>query len=220
MSLNVVRLGVNYRFGEVRTVQALGYAPQGPSRYPASWTGVYVGVHGGYASGLQSLEPFAGALASPHQNGGFGGFQSGANWQFARNWLVGLEADSSWGSINGNENGARAKIDSLGTARGRLGYIMNNWMFYGTAGLAWAHSEAFVPADTAHDRFLLGWAAGMGVEYAFSDRWSLKLEYLYTDFFSNQSSVNTNSEAQTADLHIVKFGINYRASILELIGWR
>lgn len=219
MTLNIVRLGVNYRFGEIRDAQvrALGYADERRWARPVTWTGVYIGAHGGYGFGNEKLVPFAGPFADVDTDGAFGGIQSGANWQFSRNWLIGIEADSSWGSIKGESNAAITKIDTLGTVRGRLGYVMDNWMLYGTAGVAWAHTEAVVPADTSYDRFLLGWTAGLGVEYLLSDRWSMKLEYLYTDFARNHVQVMTNTETQDATVQTIKLGINYRASLWDAL---
>lgn len=221
MTFNVFRVALNYRFGEVRDTQvrALGYADdrQWSLRAP-TWTGIYIGAHGGYAFGQERLQPFAGPVARPDIDGAFGGIQSGANWQFARNWLIGIEADSSWGSINGTGPfGAVTKIDTLGTVRGRLGYVMNNWMLYTTAGGAWAHTKAFVPGDTSYDRFLLGWTAGAGVEYLLNERWSLKAEYLYTEFAQNHVQVMTNTETQDTKIQTIKVGINYRSSLLGLL---
>lgn len=63
-----------------------------------------------------------------------------------------------------------------------------------------------------------GWTVGGGVEYAVSDHWSVKAEYLYLDFGS-VSGVGvltpgfagffyTNSSHLTANL--ARFGLNYR----------
>ena len=57
---------------------------------------------------------------------------------------------------------------------------------------------------------------GVGVEYAFLDNWSAKIEYNYLTFRSNNLNftdttqtfvLNTSIQQQ---LHLVKVGLNYR----------
>ena len=72
------------------------------------------------------------------------------------------------------------------TARGRLGYAAGPWLVYATGGLAFA-GERFLntPAIGNDEKILhtrLGWAAGGGVEYGFAPHWSVRLEYLYSQF--------------------------------------
>ena len=62
----------------------------------------------------------------------------------------------------------------------------------------------------------VGYAAGAGVEYAFTPNWSVKVEYLFTDLGRNNRTFVTpgglsgftfNNREQT---HIVRAGLNYR----------
>jgi outer membrane immunogenic protein len=160
MTMSTVRLGLNYRFADM-PVRALGYDAQvsspfkAPVRTAGDWSGPYIGAHGGYGTG--SFDATATAL---DPSGGFGGIQSGYNWHVSRNWVVGLESDSSWGSINDAAGASNVDIDAMGTVRARIGYAMNRWLVYGTGGLAWAHADAAYNAGTVNDRFYLGWAAG------------------------------------------------------------
>jgi len=76
--------------------------------------------------------------------------------------------------------------DYFGTARGRIGYTSGPWLAYVTGGLAYA-GERFinmptVGSDEKHIGHRLGWAAGAGVEYGFAPHWSVRLEYLYSQF--------------------------------------
>src|SRR5215470_13904893 len=80
-----------------------------------NWTGFYAGAHGGYGWGdAENLNP----------QGGFGGGQIGYNWQYAPNWVAGLEADISAADLSDkNAVGAplaSSKVNYFGTARGRL----------------------------------------------------------------------------------------------------
>jgi outer membrane immunogenic protein len=139
-----------------------------------SWTGFYVGGHGGCAQERKdyALGPFtdndpAGSPAvfvvdpSTANGGGcYGGIQGGFNYQVA-NWVIGIEADASWGSIrSGNtsliesetaagDNELLAtfsqRLNSFGTVRGRVGPTWS-WgptavLPYVTGGWAWARNE-------------------------------------------------------------------------------
>lgn len=214
LTISTVRLGLNYRFANWRPAPTANYFTKAPVA-PAGWTGPYIGVHGGYAWGSfdtntpESLEP----------SGGFGGIQSGYNWQLSRNWVIGVEGDASWGSIRQTAGAINVDVDAMGTVRARLGYAMNNVLFYGTAGLAWAHADSNT-ATAIRDQFYVGWAAGAGIEYALSSRWSAKFEYLYADY-GTINDVNAGPAFNAAlDVHTVKVGLNYRAGIFDLIGMR
>jgi opacity protein-like surface antigen len=215
LTISSVRLGLNYRFANWQGPVAPAYPVKAPV-VAAGWTGSYIGVHGGYAWG--SFDAVAGAVAeSLDPKGGFGGFQTGYNWQLSRNWVIGLESDSSWGSINQTVGATNVDIDAMGTVRARIGYAMNNILFYGTGGLAWAHADSVTTA-AVRDQFYLGWAAGAGIEYAFAPRWSAKVEYIYADYDNIGDVVGAGFSAKL-DVSTIKLGINYRASILELIGF-
>ncbi len=213
MTMSTLRLGLNYRFADM-PVTALGYDAPVAYKAPVSrgydWSGPYIGVHAGYGWGT-----FDATATALDPTGGFAGIQSGYNWQISRNWVVGVESDSSWGSISETVGANSIDIDALGTVRARLGYAMDRWMVYGTGGLAWAHADANYNA-TITDRFYLGWAAGVGVEYMFAPRWTAKLEYLYADY----GKLTDNADTASLTTSTVKLGVNYRASILDLIGMR
>src|SRR6202008_1051782 len=60
-----------------------------------NWTGFYIGGHlGGAFAGNNSLEGSGGRF--------MGGVQSGFDYQFATNWVVGAEAQYSWLANNSN----------------------------------------------------------------------------------------------------------------------
>lgn len=210
MTMSTLRFGLNYRFADMPVVQSAAFPAKGPVYVANNWSGPYIGVHGGYAWG--SFDATATAL---EPSGGFGGIQSGYNWQLSRNFVFGLESDSSWGSINDAIGASNVDVDAMGTVRARLGYAMDRILIYGTGGLAWAHANA-VYAAAINDRFYLGWAAGAGIEYQLSPRWSAKLEYIYADF----GNITDNADTASLTASTIKFGINYRASILDLIGMR
>lgn len=209
MTMSTVRLGLNYRFADM-PVQAANFAAKGPVYAVNNWSGPYIGAHAGYGWG--SFDATAAAL---EPTGGLLGIQSGYNWQLSRNFVFGVESDSSWGSLKDNIGATTVDVDAIGTVRARLGYAMDRWMVYGTGGLAWAHADANYNA-TVTDRFYLGWAAGAGVEYMWSPRWTAKLEYLYADF----GKITDNADTANLTASTIKFGVNYRAGILDLLAMR
>jgi outer membrane immunogenic protein len=203
---------------------ALRRAPAAaPAAYvmPFSWSGFYIGAHIGYGWGDGDASFLGVPLAAPFDNvdtnGVFGGLQLGANWQMG-SFVLGAEIDASIADINGSVTGfgvtASSQIDWLGTARLRAGVALDRALLYVTGGLAWAHNEVNLtgPVVGSSDETHVGWTLGGGLEYAFSGNWSAKIEYLYIDlgsenYFSALVPPGVDFDAQ---IHTVKFGINYR----------
>jgi outer membrane immunogenic protein len=198
-------------------------APTAPAPY-YNWNGFYAGVNVGGAWDDDSLHqttiPNAPGLnASIHSSGVAGGGQLGFNWVPAPTWLLGIEADVSGGALKGtgigtNGNGLQStswseKVDAFGTARGRLGYVANNWLFYGTGGFAWSDDTLTrtqlltVPTSPvagfvlSNDATRTGWAAGGGIEWGFARNWAARLEYLHLDLSDQTFSFTTTSGAGT-----------------------
>jgi high affinity Mn2+ porin len=162
------------------------------------WTGLYVGAHAGFGRGSSTavLADPATSTTSNAFGGLIGGVQAGYNYQLPSGMLLGVEADMSFpnyltsnsvvSSLATVRSDVTEQSDYMATARGRVGYVAGPWLVYATGGLAWA-GERFLntPAIGSNEKTLhtrLGWAAGAGVEYAFAPHWSLRLEYLYSQF--------------------------------------
>jgi outer membrane immunogenic protein len=168
-----------------------------------NWTGFYIGGNAGYGWGdSDNLAP----------SGWSGGGQVGYNWQYAPNWVFGLEADLSGSNLSdSNAAGAplvNSKVNYFGTARARLGYTVDRVMVYGTGGLAWAHdrvNDGLVQANGTQ----VGWTGGAGIEYAFAPNWSTKLELLYADYGNKTYALTTPTRVDLTD-NTVKLGLNYR----------
>jgi outer membrane immunogenic protein len=166
-----------------------------------NWTGFYVGAHAGYGWGETTFVD---------TDGWFGGGQLGVNYQFAPNWVWGVEADLSGADISGRNTATTDafKTDMFGTARLRLGYTVDRFMVYGTGGLAWANSKAsFAGVSDKSTNF--GWALGAGIEYAFAPNWSAKLEYIHADYGSDNYDITVPASRIDNKNDTVKVGINY-----------
>jgi outer membrane immunogenic protein len=113
----------------------------------------------------------------------------------------------------------------MATLRGRVGVAAGPALFFATGGAAFGEWDVYMRMAGGPDAAVFsnssvqtGWVAGGGVEYAFSERFSLKGEYLYADFGSvkGQSAffptapafVNQHSIDLTAQ--VARAGINYR----------
>ena len=184
-----------------------------------NWTGFYAGVHGGYGWSDEitiGITGFATVTGSTSDlKGGFGGGQIGYNWQLAPSWIWGIEADAAGAGIRvGLDDGAgttvESKIRSFGSVTGRLGYAVNNALFYAKGGWGWADnrvSATFGPGSSFSDsQFHSGWTVGGGLEYGFAPAWSAKVEYQYYDF---GHETYFNGLELGAKIHTIKGGINY-----------
>jgi outer membrane immunogenic protein len=195
-----------------------------------NWTGVYIGVNGGYGWGSQDpLTLFSNNLdrTSFNISGGMFGGTIGA--QIQQGYVVlGLEGDLDWANIKGNGISSPAvfgiplgtlniatNTSAVMTARARVGAAMNNWLFYATGGVALDKSSANgtsigavacgalgVLPNCSASSWRPGLAAGLGVEYGFAQNWSTKLEYLYI--------ATVGSGVSTDHINTIRAGINYR----------
>ncbi|MGN6776978.1 outer membrane protein [Rhizobium sp.] len=211
------------------TVYAADLAVSTPPQAPIeaapvfSWTGFYVGVNagGGFGGsddvGFHSFGNYLGRYGKLEGSGFLGGGQIGYNYQFDPNWVVGLEADFQGADISDSfRNGtasASSKIDWYGTVRPRIGYAYDNTLFYGTGGLAYGHVDykgALAGVSFDDDKTKTGWTIGAGVEHAFTDHVTAKLEYQYVDFGSSNMGGDALNSKASLDFHAVRVGLNYK----------
>ena len=140
-------------------------------------------------------------------DGGVGGIQTGYNWQAIELWhdpiwlVLGVEGDVGYLGLYGKAlqpgspaPGTFAKIINgvYSTARVRVGLARDRWLFYVTGGYFGSNYEreirdnqicacGFKLGGGEDEDWESGWTAGGGVEWAFRDHWSLRVEYLYYD---------------------------------------
>ncbi|TGV50841.1 porin family protein, partial [Mesorhizobium sp. M2D.F.Ca.ET.160.01.1.1] len=66
---------------------------------------------------------------------------------------------------------------------------------------------------TLHDDSHVGWTVDVGIEHAFTYRWIARAEYRYSDFGSQQLSVDAGFPTETkVDLqtHDIRVGLSYK----------
>jgi outer membrane immunogenic protein len=103
------------------------------------------------------------------------------------------------------------------SATGRLGYAADHWLLYAKGGPAWAHDKYSASQYNGALNYTAsetrsGWTLGGGLEWAFANDWSAKLEYAYYDFGSRTVGFvgsGNNGELIDQRIHAVKVGINY-----------
>jgi opacity protein-like surface antigen len=244
MRLNIVTplLVAAFSVASLMIATAADMPVKAPLKAPVAidpgWTGIYVGGNAGYSWGRWDATGIIIGPTGQHTfsvDGFVGGLQAGFNWQFNRNWLLGVEADYQWTTekddfswvfpivIGDARSGFTIKNEMkfpwFATARARLGYIPDpSWLLYVTGGLAVGRVEdtasltfGALSASIGDQVTKVGWTAGAGTEAKIggaSSHWSAKLEYLYIDL--GTVDLFTNSVQVKVHDHIGRIGLNYR----------
>ena len=207
-------------------------SPQAPVAYVPvvapvyNWGGIYVGVNGGWGWGSAKWTAATGVgsiSGTANDNGGVVGATLGFNYQMNA-LVIGLEGDWDYSGINTGTNSTICNIvgtcqtgnNWLATARGRVGWAADRVLFYGTGGGAFANVQTTLNGtETTHTQ--AGWTAGLGVEYAFFDNWTAKVEYLYVSLANGScTTACTGAPFGTASVslseNIARLGVNYKFS--------
>jgi outer membrane immunogenic protein len=194
---------------------------------------------------------FLGALAGSsgvvsnggNENDGFvGGAQVGYNLQFGA-FVVGVEADIQYADLGGDNNrtavytpqtglnpvafgfrpgSAVSGIEYFGTVRARAGVAFDRVLVYATGGFAFGGFDGgnggFVDDG---DDIQGGYAVGGGIEYAFTNNITAKIEGLYVnlDRGNGRTFVGTDAAGNAVlvggrngdvDFGVVRAGINFK----------
>ncbi len=214
--------------------------PQAPAVYVPpmapvyNWGGIYFGINGGYAFGNSEWTQAGLSTGNFSTNGGLVGGTIGANFQ-TDVFVFGVEGDVDWADLSGSSVGgcgplgAAAAIpttttcqttsDWLGTVRGRVGYAFDRVLVFGTAGGAFGNVQAGpspatsgYPANNSSTEF--GWTAGAGIEAAFAENWTAKVEYLYVDLANGSCTTACGSPATAVAVSfnesLIRAGINFK----------
>jgi outer membrane immunogenic protein len=178
--------------------------PRGPYTVPAplsaySWAGPYLGANLGYQWGATTNNP-------TKPSGVMGGAQAGYNWQTGQ-FVFGAEADLQLSAADDTFAPWKFSNPWFGTLRGRLGFAMNNILFYGTLGIALGTVRLDV-GTLEESRAHAGWAAGLGMEVGLTQNWSARAEYLYIDLSDRNYALT--GVPNGLESNILRLGVNYR----------
>ena len=189
-------------------------------------------------------------LPAPYGNsrtGFIGGIQVGYNYQISQ-FVIGAEADFMGASVGqrstaikdstvsglaGISTSSSTNINQnwLGTVRARAGFAADRALFYVTGGLAYGNANTsttmgFGLVNTpiawsgSKDTTKAGYTFGAGAEYAFTNNWIIRAEYLYYNL-GDVSVLGTNNTYPNANLiqakakttidgNIVRAAISYK----------
>jgi outer membrane immunogenic protein len=170
-----------------------------------TWTGFYVGVNAGYGWNANDSIVVNGLRFDLDDEGGFvGGAQAGYNYQIG-SFVVGLEGDIQYADFGGDDrfdfdgdgilDDDFNTSDWFGTVRARAGVAFDRALIYATGGFAFADNAT-------------GWTVGGGLEYAFTNNLSAKIEGLYVNL--DQDDNNFFAIDNDAEFGVVRAGLNFR----------
>jgi outer membrane immunogenic protein len=169
-----------------------------------TWTGFYVGVNAGYGWNTNDSITVGGVRFDLDDEGGFvGGAQAGYNYQIG-SFVVGLEGDIQYADFGGDDrfdfdndgivDDDFNNSDWFGTVRARAGVAFDRALIYATGGFAFADDAT-------------GWTVGGGLEYAFTNNLSAKVEGLYVNLDQDDNFLGIDSDAEFG---VVRAGLNFR----------
>jgi outer membrane immunogenic protein len=194
-----------------------------------TWTGFYVGLNAGYGWQNSSDVTFYNTVTNTfvtvsntsNSDGGFvGGGQLGYNWQMGQ-IVFGAEADIQYADLGHNNNyypywyGSGSSNNYFGTVRARLGFAVDRALLYVTGGLAYGDvgGNFFGSSNTK-----AGWTVGAGVEYAFTNNWTARVEGLWVNidsgnkvgYFTYLGNPWTATSNKNDGFGVVRAAINYK----------
>ncbi len=175
-----------------------------------------------------------------------GGVQAGYNWQFGA-FVLGIETDINYRGHSNNDSFSFPITGTpysfaftgdeggnwFGTFRPRIGYAMDRSLLYITGGLAYGktggggsayvyRTSTGVPLagyswNSSDSGSHVGWTLGAGWEYAFTNNWTAKLEYLYVNLDHGDktlvgpagNTITFNNDRKDT-FSVVRVGLNYK----------
>jgi len=200
-----------------------------------TWTGFYLGAQVGYGWNANEND-----IVLPTgfvvQRGDFGdsgdgflaGVHAGYNYQIG-SFVIGVEGDvegvfgddddgdvvviGPGGGVFTNYGLAGNALDWQGSIRARAGFAFDRALIYATGGFAFGGvSGSFGLLDSGDDN-LTGWTLGAGIEYAFTNNLTTRLEYRYTNFDGGDNVFNNVSlGSNDIEFHTVRAGLSYKFS--------
>jgi opacity protein-like surface antigen len=220
--------GLRYQFSPEQRAGGLKDAPM-PVSYAYNWTGPYIGGFAGKLWGDQSWNYVGGGGTVQDAYASYiAGGQAGYNVQLGR-IVLGVEADYGFSNSHGGvpcPNAAfftcNAEVDNLMSVTGRAGVTWERALFYVKGGFAGGDVRVetkfnlggpIPPSGTPTNgttSWESGWTAGGGMEFALSQQWSARAEYMHYDLGSDRYTVDNGLlvDAKTKG-DTVRVGVNF-----------
>jgi outer membrane immunogenic protein len=174
-----------------------------------TWTGFYAGVNAGFGFNNSNSVVLADGTVIDVIDGDddvnfVGGAQIGFNYQMGA-FVVGLEGDLQWADFGDRryDLGAAGVFeddsdDWFGTVRARAGVAFDRALVYATGGFAFADDRN-------------GWVVGGGIEYAFTNNLTAKIEGLYVNLEDRDYTFNgVTFSTEEQDFGVIRAGLNYK----------
>ena len=195
-----------------------------------NWTGFYLGIYGGFGTGNSNWSDSPTGTTGIFPTSGFlVGGTVGVNYQLGE-YVFGIEGDGDWTNLHGNSGSTCGGIAAvvappvscqtqsqwLATVRGRVGYAFDRILLYGTAGAAFGNIQTGLnPPSTFDSSVEAGWTIGAGLEYAFAQNWTAKIEYLFVDLPNGSCTTAGNCGGAAGSIvsfneNIVRAGVNFK----------
>ena len=231
-----VNAGLRYQFTPDRSQAGLKDAPIPVEYY--NWTGLYAGGFAGMTWGDEHwLTSIINTRDNPRFAGYLAGGQIGYNVQ-AGKVVFGVEADYGWANAKGAKSctggtspfffTCEAELEKLTTVTARVGHTWGRSLFYVKGGMAagevtvqtstntqlhpliFTGTPLLVPPVNGETKWQLGWTVGAGMEFALTNHWSAKAEYMYYDLGKDNYRIDQPLVAD-ADVQgsTVRIGVNY-----------
>jgi len=212
-------------------------APVAPAIYAPvfTWTGLYLGLNAGvgWANGrdvfVTTPDGTVAALnTGSSSNAGFvGGGQIGYNFQTGA-FVFGVETDIQYADLSKKVNwgpyywwNGGSNSQYIGTVRARVGYAIDRTLIFLTGGFAYGGLNSGGAFGGNNNT---GWTLGGGVEYAFTNNWTAKIEYDYIQLDTGSKSaaftagpiglqpagVYTATSQGNGSANLVRVGVNYK----------
>lgn len=193
--LSIAALALAGSFGVVGYANAADIVEAPACR---DWSGFYIGAHAGWLWAnidVKSNDTDPNFDESLDGDGFVGGGLVGANFQ-TDCVVFGVEGDLGWVDANGNRFIEDPLFDTdldvdtgmNGHLRARLGWSADDFMPFIAGGLSYFE----IDHDTGFDdgtESQWGWNIGAGIDWAVSDSFILRAEYIYDDFNSSDFDV-------------------------------
>ncbi|MFN7101591.1 MAG: outer membrane protein [Pseudorhizobium sp.] len=194
-------------FSAVNAADAVDQIPEAPIAYEqpvaavSDWSGFYLGAYGAYDQGKFDGSDRDGAFG--------GGVYGGYNMQSGK-VIYGVEADIGKSGVDTTVSpGVTGEAGLNGSARARVGYDLNPFMIYGTAGVALQDNE-LSDATSSDSTTAVGYTVGAGAEAMVTENITARVEYRYTDLGSDTYTLDSGTFSRGYDDHSVKVGIGLK----------